>query len=95
MKKALTFLSIFLLSAFAITYNNNLRLLQVSKQLIEENDQLKDTIDKNKQEYDWYLEKLQERAALNGCYTAINRLCKDSEVEDKTACTNTMGYVCQ
>jgi uncharacterized protein YxeA len=81
--------------AFVITHNNNMKLLEVTAKLVEENDNLKKTIDQNQQDYDWYLQRAQERSRLNGCYDTVQKLCRDSNFKDKVKCANTMGYVCQ
>jgi len=98
MNKLTTSILIVLLTAmsvaYVITHNNNMKLLEVSAKLIEENDNLKKTIDENQQDYEWYLQRAQERAALNGCYSAVEKLCRDSNFKDKVKCSNTMGYVC-
>lgn len=82
-------------AAFLITHNNNTQLLEISNKLIKENDKLKESIEQNQQDYEWYLQKSQERAALNGCYSAVEKLCRDSNFKDKIKCANTMSYVCQ
>jgi hypothetical protein len=91
----LIFLLTAMTAAFIVTHNNNMKLLDVTARLVKENDKLKKANDQNLLEFMWSLQSAQEKARLDGCHVAIQRLCMDSSFKDKAKCASIMEYVCQ